>query len=133
MNCNQSYKYFRGEISDDDFTQHQKSCKSCSDIIARINQTIAILDEKVEVPSGLTEKVLNRKSQMGRLWAMPTFDMSKYLQLASVVAVEIFIGVFLGSRANPKTFFSKKDKKEKALIEYRESHHFADQSSIYSF
>ena len=116
-----------------EFTEHLKSCKTCSELIGRINQTIAILDEKVEVPSGLAAKVLQRRGQMAENPSVPTFDLNKYIQLAAVVAIGIFLGILLGSRANPKIFLSKKDKKEKALIEYRESHHINDQNTIYSF
>jgi hypothetical protein len=133
MKCNQSYKYFQSGFYDAEFSEHLKSCEACSELFGRINQTLAILDEKVEIPSGLTEKVLQIIEPLKLKALMSPVDLTKYLQLAAVVAVGIFLGVFLGSRANPKIFLSKKDKKEKALIEYRESHHLNDQSTIYRF
>ena len=133
MNCNQSYKYIRSELNEAEFAEHMKRCKTCAERIGMINQTMAILDEEVEIPSGLTEKVLLRKSKMAIIPGIPTIDLSKYLQLAAVIATGIFLGVLLGSHANTGLFLSKKGEKNKALIEYRESHHLNNQNSIYRF
>ncbi len=92
-----------------------------------------VLDEKVEIPPGLTEKaVLNIKGLKVKM-DPAGIDFSKYLQIAAVISVGIFLGILLGSRANPQIFLSKKDKKERDLIEYREQHHINDQSTINSF
>lgn len=133
MKCNQAYKYFRSGLHNAELSGHLESCKACSDLYGRINETLAILDEKVEIPAGLTEKVLQIKGSLQIRTLKPTIDLTKYLQLTAVVVAGIFLGVFLGSRANPKVFLSKKDKKEKDLIEYRESHHLNDQNMIYRF
>lgn len=133
MNCNQSYKYIRSELSEAEFSEHIKGCRTCAERIEMINQMMDILNEEVEIPAGLTEKVLQRKSQMLVNPIVTNIDLSKYLQLAAVVATGIFLGFLLGSHANSGLFISKKGEKNKALIEYRESHHLNDQSSIYKF
>jgi hypothetical protein len=102
-------------------------------MFGKISETMAILDEEVEIPSGLTERMMSRIKGMPVQQVRKTIDLNKYLQMAAVVAAGIFLGVLLGTRANPEIFLSKKDKKERALIEYRESHHLIDQSTINSF
>ena len=133
MNCNQTYKYICSELSEVEFAEHLKDCKTCAECIGLIDQTMAILDEDVKIPSGLTEKVLKEKSRMIVVPVVRTIDLNKYLQLAAVIATGIFLGIFLGSHANSEMFLSKKGKKDKALLEYRESHHLNDESSIYRF
>ena len=133
MNCNQSYKYIQSEISEAEFADHIKGCDACAERIRLTNQTMAILDEMVEVPTNLTEKVLRRKSKMLVVPFIPSIDFNKYLQLAAVIATGIFLGILLGSHANSEMFLSKKIEKNKALIKYRNSHHLSDQSSIYKF
>jgi len=81
----------------------------------------------------LTEKMMSRIKGMPVAQVRKPVDLNKYLQLAAVVAAGIFLGVLLGTRANPEIFLSRKDKKERALIEYRESHHLNNQSTINSF
>jgi len=133
MNCNQSLKYLHSEIDGDEFKLHLKECKTCSELFGKINETISILDEEIDIPVGLTENVMKGISRMEFPQGRALIDLNKYLQLAAVVAVGIFLGVLLGSRADKQIFLSKKDKKEKALIEYRESHHLSDQDNINSF
>ena len=55
MKCSQSYKYFQSGFNDSELSEHLKSCEACSELFGRINQTLAILDEKVEIPSGKQE------------------------------------------------------------------------------
>ena len=133
MSCNQSYKYLHSAIDGDEFNLHLKECKSCSELFGKISETISILDEDVDLPMGLTENVMKGISRMEVPQGRVPIDLNKYLQLAAVVAVGIFLGVMLGSRADKQIFLSKKYKKEKALIEYRESHHLSEQDNIYSF
>ena len=132
MSCNQSYKFIKSEISNIEFAEHLKTCPSCSERMKLINQTLDILDIPVEVPDGLVEKVLQRKQSVV-IRPVKTIDYHKYLQLAAVIAVGIFLGVFLGSHADTGLFISKKTKKDKAMIEYLEKHHLYEQNSIYQF
>ncbi len=133
MNCNQSYKYIGTEPGEEELAGHLKECPICAERIRLINQAMALLDEKVEIPSGLTEKVLQQCGQAKAYRVVPTIDLNKYLQLAAVILIGIFLGVLLGSRANSEIFLSKKEKKDKALIEYREIHHLNDLNSISRF
>jgi hypothetical protein len=133
MNCNQTSQYIDSELSEVEFMQHLKSCETCSDLYGKISETMNTLDEQVEIPSGLTERVVQRINWSYVKPVRRSFDFNKYLQLAAVVAFGIFLGVLLGSRANPKLFLSKKEKKERALIEYRDSHHLNDQSTLFRF
>ena len=132
MSCNQSYKYIKSELSNLEFAEHLRTCPTCSERIAWINQTMGLLDESVEVPSGLVEKVLQHKHLVVNR-PVKIFDYHKYLQLAAVVAIGIFLGVFLGSHADSRLFLSKKMKKDKAMIEYLEDQHLYEQNSIYQF
>ena len=132
MSCNQSYKFINSEIGDNEFAEHLKTCLSCSIQMNLIDQTMALLDGSVEVPSDLVEKVLQNKKSIV-LKPAKTFDFHKYLQLAAVVAIGIFLGVFLGSHADTGLFISKKLRKDKAMFEYFEKHHLYDQNSIYQF
>jgi len=133
MSCKQSYKYLHSESGSDEFILHLKECKTCSELFGKISDTISILDEEVEIPMGLTENVMQGISKKEVPRGRSLIDLNKYLQLAAVVAVGIFLGFLLGSRADKQIFLSKKDKKEKALIEYRESHHLSDQDNINCF
>lgn len=133
MNCNQISQYIDSDLNEDEFMEHLNSCEACAELYERINETLSTLDEEVEIPSGLTEQVLQRINWRYAEPVRRTFDFNKYLQLAAVVAAGIFLGVLLGSRANPKLFLSKKERKEKALIEYRDSHHLNDQSTLFRF
>ncbi|MEI7527069.1 MAG: hypothetical protein WCJ95_22155 [Mariniphaga sp.] len=123
----------KSELNEVEFMEHLKSCETCAELFEKINDTLNTLDEKVEIPSGLTEQVVQKINWILVEPVRRNFDFNKYLQLAAVVVAGIFLGVLLGSRANPKLFLSKKDKKERALIEYRDSHHLNDQSTIFSF
>lgn len=133
MNCKCTYQYFQSKVGEEAFLEHLKGCETCSLLVGRISETMAVLDEPFEVQSDLTEKVLRQIKSEVVIGRTSSIDLTKYLQLAAVVAVGIFLGVLLGSRANPMIFLSKKEKKERALIEYRESHHLNDPSTIYSF
>ena len=133
MNCNQSSQYIDSVLTEAEFNEHMKSCETCAELFERINATMNTLDEEVEIPSGLTKSVVQRINWNFVKPVRRSFDYNKYLQLAAVVTFGIFLGVLLGSRANPELFLSKKEKKEKALIEYRDSHHLNDQNSLFKF
>lgn len=133
MNCNQASKFIYTGLQSDDLDDHLKNCTTCSELVGKIRETMDILDEKVDIPSGLTEKTILNINGLKVVKAPVTIDFSKYLQIAAVISVGIFLGILLGSRANPQIFLSKKDKKERDLIEYRDQHHMNDQSTINSF
>lgn len=130
MKCNQVYPYIVSEISFASIEGHLKECKTCSERLENINRVMSVLDDKNEVPAGIVEKTLQKKSTI-TFPAKPGIDYSKYLQIAAVLAAGIFLGVVLGRNANTELFVSKKHKKDKALIEFRESHLLDNQNSFY--
>jgi len=111
---------------------HIKECKNCSEEMDFINQVMGVLDEKVDIPDYLVSKVLQKNSSI-EYPVQPKTDFGKYLQLAAVIAAGIFLGIVLGENANPDLLASKKVKKDKALLEYLESHHLGNESSFYRF
>lgn len=133
MNCNQISKFINKGLQSDDLDYHLKNCPACSELAGKIRETMDVLDEPIEIPPGLTEKTLLNIRGLKVKRVSATIDISKYLQIAAVISVGIFLGILLGSRANPQIFLSKKDKKERDLIEYREQHHMNDQTTINSF
>ncbi len=134
MKCNRIYSYIASEESFNSIAGHLKECETCSAMLEQIKHYMAVLDEPVEVPDGLVEKTLRRKNGL-KLPAKPEIDYVKYLQIAAVLAAGIFLGIFLGRNANSEIFLSKKEKKDRMLMEYREVHHLNNESSgsIYRF
>lgn len=133
MNCQYTDRYFNAKVDEQAWREHLQGCASCAARSQKIDALINLLDEPVDFPEGLADRLLGQTDAASLPEKVRRIDLTKYLQLAAVVAVGIFLGVLLGSRANPLIFLSKKEKKEKALIEYRESHHLNDPCSIYSF
>ncbi|HCR92314.1 MAG TPA: hypothetical protein DIW50_18085 [Prolixibacteraceae bacterium] len=132
MKCNQLKEYIGSEVSYNSVAEHLYECKICSGRLEQINQCMSLLDENVEVPEDLVAKTL-RKMKDVKFPPRPGIDYSKYLQLAAVIVAGIFLGIVLGRNANTELFLSKKGKKDRALIEYRESHHLSEPGSIYRF
>ncbi|MFY9152028.1 MAG: hypothetical protein WAO52_08440 [Prolixibacteraceae bacterium] len=130
IKCNYIYPYIVSEVSFSNVEEHLKDCKICSEQLEKIDLVMSILDEQVEVPADLAEKTIQKKTTT-LFTEKPRFDYSKYLQIAAVLAIGIFLGIFLGKNANLDFLASKKYKKEKALIEYRESHLLYDSNSFY--
>jgi hypothetical protein len=130
IKCNYIYPYLVSEVSFASVEGHLKECETCSGRLGDIERVMSTLDDPIEVPEGLTEKTLQAKSKI-KFPSKPRFDYSKYLQIAAVLAIGIFLGVFLGRNANSGLLVSKKHKKDKALIEYRESHLLDNDNSFY--
>lgn len=130
MKCNQVYPYIASEVSYANIEEHLKECKICSDNLDSVNRLMSLLDQNIEVPEGIVNRTLQRKS--GLIFpSKPNLDFSKYFQIAAVLAAGIFLGIVLGKNANNDLFASKKHKKDKALIELRESHLLDNQNSLY--
>lgn len=131
MGCKQLYRYIRSGISEKEFSAHVRECTQCRERSAMINQTMDLMDERIEIPSGLTQKIIG-KINSSPVPVMKSFDPGKYLQLAAVVVAGILLGVLLGKHAD-STLFLTKGKKDKALSEFIEYHHFNDDNSLYRF
>lgn len=132
MKCDKIYPYIISEVSFAAVEEHLKECKTCAKNLENMDRVMALLDEKVEIPLGLTEKTLQKKNAIKPL-AHSVFDIQKYLQIAAVLAAAVFLGVLLGKNANDDLLVSKKQKKDKALIEYRESLLLENDNSFYKF
>lgn len=134
MKCNRIYPYIISEVGFESIEDHLKECETCSTRLEQIKHGMAILDEPIEVPDGLVEKTLRRKNQM-KLRLNSGIDYAKYLQIAAVLVAGIFLGILLGRNANSELFLSKKEKKDRMLMEYREIHHLNNESSgsLYRF
>jgi hypothetical protein len=128
--CNQIYPYIVSEVSFASVEEHLKECKTCSDRLEKIDRLMTMLDEDIEIPVGLVEKTLQKKTTI-KFPVKPGIDYSKYLQIAAVLAAGVFLGAFLGRNANSDLLASKKHRKDKALIEFRESHLLDNQNSFY--
>jgi hypothetical protein len=96
-----------------------------------ISQAIGLLDEKIEIPSELTQKVMQRINSTP-FPVIKSFDLDKYLQLAAVVVAGILLGVLLGKNADSSMLLSK-GKKNKSLSKFIEYEHFDDNNSFYRF
>ena len=130
IKCNYIYPYIASEVTFDNVEEHLKECGVCSGRLEKIDLTMSILDESFEIPANLVEKTIQRKATL----AFPVksgHDYSKYLQIAAVFAVGIFLGVFLGRNADIGFLASKKHKKDKALIEFKESYFLDNKNSFY--
>ena len=130
MKCDKIYPYIVSEVNFAAVEKHLKECDSCAAELGNISRVMALLDEQVEIPSGLKEKTLQKKNTI-IMSVQPVFDIQKYLQIAAVLAVVVFLGVLLGKNANSDLLVSKKQKKDKALIEYRESLLLKNDNSFY--
>lgn len=130
MKCDKIYPYIVSEVNFAAVEEHLKECDSCAAKLHNIDRVMALLDEEVEIPSGLKEKTLQKKNTI-TIQAHPVFDIQKYLQIAAVLAAAVFLGVLLGKNANSDLLVSKKQKKDKALIEYRESLLLKNDNSFY--
>jgi len=132
MNCNQSYHHIIFDIPTGESDGHLAQCGKCSAINQSVGETMAVLEMNPAIPDGLTEKVIKQLSQVS-IARKKNFDFSNYLQLAAVIVVAMVLGVVLGRNANSKTFISKQQKKNEALIEFREMHHLNVDHSAYNF
>lgn len=130
MKCDKVYPYIVSEVSFAAVEEHLKECKTCAKKLENIERVMALLDDPIEVPSGLTEKILQKKNNIKSVPHF-IFDIQKYLQIAAVLAAAVFLGVLLGQNANSNLFVSKKQKKDKALIEFRESLLLKNDNSFY--
>lgn len=130
IKCNQIYPYIASEVSYASVEKHLSECKICSERLENIERVISILDESVEVPANLVDKTMQKRTTVS-FPEKQSIDFSKYLQIAAVLAAAIFLGAILGRNANSELLSSKKHKKDKALIEYKESHLLDERNSFY--
>ncbi|MCF8380702.1 MAG: DUF3379 domain-containing protein [Bacteroidales bacterium] len=119
MNCNQIYKNINLDFSNEEFRNHLEECPRCNELYSKVNDTMAILDEIVEVPDGMTERILKRKKQTEQI-KLRKWNISGYLQLAAAILFGVFIGHVFGRNASLDSILQKK---QDPLTEYYNIHH----------
>ena len=122
MNCTRSQQNIILEISDTEFQSHLLQCGECNHLYSGINETMQILEEPVEVPASLYKNII-AKQELTLTEKRKQKDVSLILQFSTVMAAAVFLGIILGFHANTQVLLSKNQKKNEALIEFREIHH----------
>jgi hypothetical protein len=89
----------------------------------RIEYAMSVLDLKSDVPENLAASIISKKNQEISVKSIKK-DPVMILQIASVIAAAVMLGIFLGKNSDLDLIQSKDSKKLQHLIEYREAHHF---------
>ncbi len=100
-----------------------------SDTELQAERILTVLDWDVDVPDGLTEKVMTKK-KAEKSSHRSAFSLSNYLQIAAVFAAAVLLGVLLGKNANLSSFNQKQSIEEKALLELKTKHHLTEDYSF---
>jgi hypothetical protein len=123
MYCEQIHNHIEHKISDEEFVMHMAGCSYCSSMNQKIEQTLSILDIKSSLPENLTASIVAFKEEETSRKA-GKINFSNILQIASVIAAGVFLGILLGKNSNMDFIQGKESKKEKSIMEYRDKHHF---------
>ncbi len=128
MNCKKAYQHIVFDISNKEFEKHISECPLCKEKYSRVNNTMSILDHSIDVPDGMVETILIKKSKLNthnvRKW-----NLSGFAQLAAVLLLGIFMGHILGKNANTKVWL----KNHESLNKYYEMHHLNIDKSVFNF
>lgn len=131
MNCTHSQQNIILEIPDAEFQSHLLECDECSQVYSDIQSAMQILDEPVAVPDSLFAGIMAKKDLLATE-KRKRKDVSLIFQLTTVLAAAVLLGVILGFHANTEVLLSKNQKKNEALIEFREIHHMnVDRQKIF--
>jgi hypothetical protein len=120
MHCEEINNHIANKISDIEFEKHLLSCTYCREMNTRIDSAMSILELKSAVPENLVASVLSKKNHVQSIKKDPI----AILQIASVIAAAVLLGIFLGKNSDTDFIRGKESKKLQHLIEYREIHHF---------
>ena len=99
-----------------------KKCSDYRDLNEMVESTMSILNEEFHIPKNLTDKIMAKRPQIQQP-KIRKFNYAVYAQIAAVIAAGVFMGVMLGKNADTGLLLSKETKKQRSLIEYRDSHH----------
>lgn len=128
MNCKQAYQHIIFDVSNEKFEKHLSECQLCREKYSRVNNTISLLDHSIDIPEGMLEAILVKKTKLNthnvRKW-----NLSGFAQLAAVLFLGVFMGHMLGKNANTRVIL----KKNEALIKYQELHHLNVDHSEFNF
>jgi predicted anti-sigma-YlaC factor YlaD len=122
MKCNIIFIHAESKISDEEFSRHIKSCSSCRELQEKVDSAMSLIDLKTPMPENLSASIFARVSEE-RSRSNPRTTLGMVLQLTSVAAAAVFIGIFLGINSNTFSFPWKDTSREQAINEYREFHH----------
>lgn len=109
-------------ISDD---KNRELANQAGLTVSEAENVLAVLDLEVDVPDGLTEKVIQNWESV-KIDTPSGFDFIKYLQLAAVLVGAMFFGVLLGKNADVHSFNKKHSREDHALMELRDKHHLSE-------
>ncbi len=122
MKCAHSIQLIKEDLSGIEFQEHLDQCPQCSTLLEQVNGSMLFLDEPIDLPPGLLDKILDHtKLEIGE--RSKKRDLSLFFQFSTVAAAAIVLGIMLGFHANTQILFSKNSKKNEALIQLKEIHH----------
>lgn len=122
MNCNHSQQNMILGISEPAFQSHLTACDECNQVHEGIQAAMDLLEEPVEVPDSLFAGIM-AKQELLVSEKRKHKDLSLVFQVTTVLAAAVLLGIILGFHANTQVLVSKNQKKNEALIEFREIHH----------
>ena len=122
MNCTHSQQNIILEISDAEFQSHLLECDECNNVYSDIQSAMQILEEPVAVPYSLFAGIMAKKDLLATE-KRKRKDISLIFQVTTVLAAAVLLGIILGFHANTDVLLSKNQKKNEALIEFRDTHH----------
>ena len=122
MQCDVIFRHAESEISDAEFGKHIENCSSCRELHENVESAMSMIDLKTPLPENLSASIFARVSEE-RSRSNPRTSLGMVLQIASVAAAAVFIGIFLGINSNTFSFSGKDRSREQSINEYREFHH----------
>jgi len=128
MNCKQAYQHIIFDVSNEKFEKHLSECQLCREKYSRVNNTMSILDHTIDVPEGILEAILIKKSKL-KIHKVRKRNLSGFAQLAAVLLLGIFMGHMLGKNANTRVFL----RNQESLNKYYEMHHLNVDHSEFNF
>ena len=118
MNCKQAYQHIVFDISNKKFEKHLCECPLCKEKYSMVNNTMSILDHTIDVPEGLLEALLVKKSKL-KTHKVRKLNLSGFAQLAAVFLLGVFMGHMLGKNADTRVLH----KNNESLTRYYEMYH----------
>lgn len=128
MNCKQAYQHIIFDISNKKFEKHLSECPLCKEKYSRVNNTMSILDHSIDVPEGMLEAILIKKSKL-KTHEVRKWNLSGFVQLAAVLLLGVFMGHMLGKNANTRVLL----KNNESLTRYYEMYHLNVDDSEFDF
>lgn len=122
MNCAHFQQSIILDIPDAELQAHLRECETCNNVSQAIQSAMSMLEEPVVVPDSLYSGIMAKKTLYVSEKSTRK-DLSLIFQVTTVLAAAVLLGIILGFHANTGILLSKNQKKNEALIEFREIHH----------